>query len=73
MTSVYVEHVFSKGHLVLSHVHNRLSVESTHSLLCLGAWSKLSLINKADIKATTNLPDVKEGDEDYQDEFDRVL
>ena len=73
MASVDVERVFSKGHLVLSHVRNQLSVESTHSLLCLGAWSKLGFINEADIKAITNLPDVKEGDKDYQDEFDRVL
>ena len=72
MTSVDIECVFSKGCLVLSHMHNQLSVELTHTLLCLGAWSKLGLINKADIKTATNLPDVKEGNEDYQDEFDTV-
>jgi hypothetical protein len=36
-TSVDVEQVFSKGRLVLPHVQNRLSVQSTCALLCLGA------------------------------------
>jgi len=38
-TSIDVEHVFSKGRIVLSHVWNGLSVQSTRALLCLGAWS----------------------------------
>ena len=54
-------------------MRNQLSVELTRTLLCLGAWSKLGLINKADIKTATNIPDVKEGDKDYQDDFDTVL
>ena len=36
-TSVDVECVFSKGRIVLSHVRNGLSVQSTCALLCLGA------------------------------------
>ena len=73
MTSVDVECVFSKGRLILSHLHNQLSVESTCALLCLGAWSKLGFINKDDIKTVTSLPDVKKGDEGYEDDFDLVL
>ena len=76
MTSVDVECVFSKGHLVLSHLRNQLSVESTRALLCLGAWaawSKLGFINKDDIKTVTSLPDMKKGDEGYEDDFDLVL
>ena len=38
-TSVDVERVFSKGRILLSHVRNRLSVQSTWALMCLGAWS----------------------------------
>jgi len=38
-TSVGVEQTFSKGRLLLSHVHNRLSVQSTCALMCLGVWS----------------------------------
>ena len=38
----------------------------------LGHGGKLGFINKADIKTTTNLPDVKEVDEEYQDDFDKI-
>jgi len=62
-TSMDVEHVFSKGHLVLSHIHNCLTVASTHALMCLSAWSKLNLVRNADIKAVAVLPDII-GDED---------
>jgi len=64
-TSVDVERVFSKGRLVLSHIRNRLTVESTRALMCLGAWSKLGLVRNADILAATTLPDVLEDDEEF--------
>jgi hypothetical protein len=63
-TSTDVERVFSKGRLVLSHVRNRLSVESTRAVLCLGAWSKLGFVNNGDIKEATILPEAKDGDPD---------
>ena len=72
-TSVDVERVFSKGHLVLSHVRNRLTVESSWALLCLGAWSKLGLVSSDDIKTAASLPDAEEGEEDIIDEFDILL
>ena len=72
-TSVDVEHVFSKGRLVLSYIRNCLSVESTQALLCLGAWIKLDLISKEDIQTAANLPDIKKGEEEVEDEFDTVL
>ena len=72
-TSVDVERVFSKGRLVLSYVRNRLSVDSTRALLCLGAWIKLGLISKEDIETAAGLPDVMEGEEEAEDEFDTVL
>ena len=58
---------------MLSHVCNQLTVESTQALLCLGAWSGLGLINKDNIKAVASLPDVAEGDEEIDDEFNVVL
>lgn len=74
-TSVDVECVFSKGQLVLSYIHNHLSVESTRALMCLRAWIKLDLISKEDIRSAANLPDVKKGEEDSEaeaeDEFDK--
>ncbi|KIL55872.1 hypothetical protein M378DRAFT_53342, partial [Amanita muscaria Koide BX008] len=43
-TSVDVERAFSQGRILLSHIRNRLSAESTRSLLCLGAWFKTGLV-----------------------------
>jgi hypothetical protein len=66
-SSVAVERLFSKGRLVLSHVRNRLSAESTRALLCLGAWSKLGYVDLDDLNAAAQLPDVKP-DETWSDE-----
>ena len=38
-TSVDVKRVFSRGHLVLSHVRNGLSAQSTRAILCLSYWA----------------------------------
>ena len=56
--SVAVEHIFSKGHLLLSHIQNRMSAQSTHALLCLSAWSKLGYVEIDDLTAAASLPDV---------------
>src|SRR5258708_3160842 len=56
-TSVNVERVFSCGRLILSHVHSRLSVQSTHALICLGSWSLLGLVKNADVLAIMALYD----------------
>lgn len=68
-----MERVFSKGRLLLSHVRNRLTVDSTQALLCLGTWSKLGYVNKEDLLAAAMLPEVKEGEEDLPDDFDLIL
>ena len=65
--------MFSKGRLVLSHVRNRLTVESSQALLCPGAWSQLGLVSSDDIKMAASLPDVEEGEEDIIDEFNILL
>ena len=49
-TSVDVEHLFSKGCILLPHLRNRLSAQLTHALLCLGSWSRLGLVKDKDIK-----------------------
>ena len=61
-----VEQVFSKGRLVLSHIQNCLSAQSTHALLCL-AWSKLGYVDLDDLNAAASLPDVGL-DETWSDE-----
>lgn len=57
-TSVDVERVFSKGRILLSHVRNRLSAQTTRAVLCVGSWSLLQeeheglkLIHPADVLA----------------------
>ena len=36
---------------MLSHIRNRLSVQTTRACMCVGAWSLLGLIKDADIRA----------------------
>ena len=48
-TTVEVERTFSQGRLVLPHVRNRLSSQSTHALMCVGNWSQLGLVKIKDI------------------------
>ena len=64
-SSVAVERVFSKGRL--SHIHNRLSAQSTRALLCLGYWGKMDLIKNDDLNAAASLPDAK-NDEVWSDD-----
>ena len=66
-SSVAVERVFSKGRLIISHIRNRLSAQSTRALLCLGYWSKLCFIKLDDLKAAASFPDAKD-DEDWSDD-----
>ena len=48
-TTVEVERTFSQGRLVLPHVRNRLSSQSTRALMCVGNWSRLGLVKVKDI------------------------
>ena len=57
-TSIDVEWLFSRGHGLLSHTHNCLSAQSTHTLLCLGSWSKAGFVHDNYVKAVAALPDV---------------
>jgi hypothetical protein len=57
-TSVGVERAFSKGRLLLSHIRNRLSVQSTRALMCLGVWSLLGYVHDNDIKEVTALEEL---------------
>ena len=66
-TSIDVERVFSQGHLLLSHVCSRLSVQTTHALMCLGVWSQLSFITDSDVKAAVVvLPELNADDEEKE-------
>ena len=55
-----MEHTFPKGCILLSHLCNRLSVESTHALLCLRVWSSLDYVKDSDVRAETLQPVIEE-------------
>ncbi|KAG1801814.1 uncharacterized protein BJ212DRAFT_1241445, partial [Suillus subaureus] len=72
-TSVNVEHLFSHGQLLLSHVCSHLSAQSTRALLCLSTWSHLNLINMEDVLKVTTLPDIEgDAEEELKDGWDRI-
>ncbi|KIK25257.1 hypothetical protein PISMIDRAFT_47413, partial [Pisolithus microcarpus 441] len=48
-TSIDIEHLFSKGQVLMPYLHNCLSSQTTCALLCLGHWSKLGLIKDKDL------------------------
>ncbi|KAG9311830.1 hypothetical protein JVU11DRAFT_8077 [Chiua virens] len=54
-TSVDIKWFFSQGRLLLSHIHNQLSAQSTCALLCVGYWSTASLLDVIDGKAEGKL------------------
>jgi hypothetical protein len=58
--------VFSWGRLILSHVRSRLSAQTTHSILCLRAWSLLGLIKNDDVIAAAQLLELGGEDSDYE-------
>jgi len=64
-TSVDVERIFSRGRLILSHIRNRLSAQTTRALLCLGSWSLLGMVRDEDVLKVALLQDV-EGEEEVE-------
>ena len=59
-TSVDVERLFSRGRILLSHVQNRMSVQTTRAILCVGIWSKMGLVKNSDLQAVCSLEDIEE-------------
>lgn len=66
-----VERVFSQGRVILPYVRNRLSVQSTRALLCIGDWSVRGLVKDKDVKAAAKLPDVDE-ELELEDGWDKI-
>lgn len=59
--------MFSRGRLILFHTRNRLSVESTRAIICLGSWSLLNLIKDDNIQ---DVAELEEGDEEEDADLD---
>ena len=58
-TSVEVEHLFSRGRLILSLARSQLFASSTRALICLGSWSLLGLVRDEDVKAVMDLDEIE--------------
>jgi hypothetical protein len=59
-TTVNVECVFSRGHLVLLHIHSCLAIESTRASLCVGLWSSQGLVHDGDIIASLGADEIRD-------------
>ncbi len=59
-TSVGVEHIFSRGRLLLLHVRNQMTAENMRASMCLGVWAQHGLVNTTDMFHTVQLPEVEE-------------
>ena len=49
-TSIDVKRLFSKGHILIPHLHSCLSSQSICALLCLESWSVLGYVKNDDVK-----------------------
>lgn len=63
-TSVDVERCFSRGRIILNHLRNRLSAQSTRALMCLHYWSKAGLVRDGDVLKVVAETDAIAGDVD---------
>lgn len=72
-TSVDVKRIFSRGRLLLSHVRNKLSTQTTRAALCLGEWSLLGMVKDEDVLKVAAMSD-EEGDEEveFEDGWDSI-
>lgn len=61
-----MERVFSRGRVLLSHVRNRMTAETTRAAMCLGIWSEHDLIDIGDLKAVTAQPEGEDGENDEE-------
>jgi hypothetical protein len=71
-TSVDVERIFSRGHILLSHIRNRLSAQSTRALMCVGLWSQLGYVKDSDVLAVGQLPDVEGEEKELEEGWDAI-
>ena len=71
--SVDAEWTFSQGHLILSHIHSQLSVQSTCMLLCLGVWSLMGYVKDSDVKSAAVLPEVDGAEEELEYDWDTII
>ena len=72
-TSIDVEHAFSCGHLLISHVWSCLHVQTIWALMCIKDWSQQGLIKYTDILAVTVLEEMNnDANEELEDGWDAI-
>ena len=71
-TSIDVEHLFSQGGLLLSHVCNQPTAQTMWVLLCLGYWSLTGMVMGDDILKVALLSDVEGDEEEFKDGWDSI-
>lgn len=52
-TTINVERLFSKGRILITHLHNGLSASSISALMCLNNWVENGLVKDSDVLAVT--------------------
>ena len=71
--SVNIEQLFSCSHLILSHVWNWLSAQTTCMVLCVGSWSLLNLVKAKDAQKVAALEEINgEDDVQLEDRWDHI-
>lgn len=48
-SSVTVERSFSRGRILISHLHNRLCADTIRALMCFGDWSREDFVSNAEL------------------------
>ena len=62
--------------MLLPYLRNRLQVESTHALLCLGDWVRKGVIKEKDaLAALKGIPELgeEEQEEELEDGWDSIV
>ena len=67
-----MEHVFSRGRLLLSHIRNHLSLQSIQALMCLSDWSWLGLVKDKDVHAVSMLAEIEVDEEELEEGWDTI-
>ena len=72
-TSVDVERTFSRARILLSHLRNCLSPQSTRALMCLNSWSPMGLVRHKDVLSVARLAAVEaDEEEELEDGWDYI-
>lgn len=64
--------MFSHGRILLLHIRNRLSAQSTRALLCLGSWSLLGYVKDEDVLKVVTMDEVEGDEEELEDGWDAI-